>query len=224
MKTFTQFQEDAPVNAVGGGGVAGIGFPEKSAKGEPGVDLRKRKKEVAAQAKEAQLAENSNEWLQTILNKIDTFDREKTHPGFKWSNSPQGYERKAVEFAWNEIKSHFRNRTLIHGEKLAISKRITLSKCETFKELRSLLTGMLKEEHNDSEYFAGARVFEVDMDRWMKSRNGKNRYHRYSKYVGEDAKGEEIRQHGRSTKEDIILKDEKTAVMTYLRRKKPIGA
>jgi hypothetical protein len=74
----------------------------------------------------------------------------------------------------------------------------------------------------ERETFAGGDVFEVDTDRWMKSRFGKNRYHRYSRYVGSDKVGEEIRQHGRGTKRDIILKDQQTGVMTWLtRRKKP---
>ena len=73
------------------------------------------------------------------------------------------------------------------------------------------------------ETFAGAPVFTVDMDRVMKSRFGKNRYHRYDRYVGNDSVGEAIRQYGRKNPGDIILKDEKTAVMSYLRRATPVG-
>jgi hypothetical protein len=36
-------QEDAPVNAVGGGQIAGVGV---GAQGEPGVNLKKKKKVV----------------------------------------------------------------------------------------------------------------------------------------------------------------------------------
>jgi hypothetical protein len=67
--------------------------------------------------------------------------------------------------------------------------------------------------------FAGAPVFDVDMDTLMKSRFGKNRYHRYSKYVGEDETGEAIRKTGRETAKDIVLKDKGTGTMMYLRRK-----
>jgi len=77
--------------------------------------------------------------------------------------------------------------------------------------------------YEEREKFAGGDVFEVDMDRWMTSRFGKNRYHRYSRYVGNDKVGEEIRSHGRTTKQDIVLKDQTTGVMTYLRRKKQMG-
>lgn len=69
--------------------------------------------------------------------------------------------------------------------------------------------------------FAGAPVFDVSMDKWMASRFGKKRYHRYSRYVGNDELGETIRKHGRSTKDDIVLKDSTTGAMTYLRRKAP---
>jgi hypothetical protein len=76
----------------------------------------------------------------------------------------------------------------------------------------------------EREMFAGSPVFEVDTDKWMKSRFGKNRYHRYSRYVGEDDKGEEIRQHGRTKrKDDIILKDQATGAMTYFLRRKKTG-
>jgi hypothetical protein len=94
----------------------------------------------------------------------------------------------------------------------------------SLKEQRILVRTIKLPQGLKEETFAGAQVFEVDMDKVMKSRFGKNRYHRYSRYVGEDEKGEEIRQHGRDRKSgDIILKDSKTAVMTYLRRKKPVG-
>lgn len=81
-----------------------------------------------------------------------------------------------------------------------------------------------KQLKEDRETFAGAPVFEVDTDKWMKSRFGKNRYHRYSKYVGEDEQGEEIRQHGRTQrKSDIILKDQATGAMTWFLRRKKAG-
>lgn len=67
--------------------------------------------------------------------------------------------------------------------------------------------------------FAGAPVFDVDMDTLMKSRFGKSRYHRYSRYVGEDETGEAIRKTGRETSKDIVLKDKGTGAMMYLRRK-----
>lgn len=71
--------------------------------------------------------------------------------------------------------------------------------------------------------FAGADVFNVKTETFMKSRFGKSRYHRYSKYVGEEERAEDIRQHGRGTKRDIVLKDSATGAMVYLRRKQQTG-
>lgn len=41
---FKDFLKEVAANAVGGGGVEGIGYPPKSAKGEPGIHVRKKKK------------------------------------------------------------------------------------------------------------------------------------------------------------------------------------
>jgi hypothetical protein len=71
------------------------------------------------------------------------------------------------------------------------------------------------------ETFAGADVFNVPTDKFMNSRFGKNRYHQYARYVGKDAVGESIRQHGRSSrKRDIVLKDQATGAMVWLLRRK----
>jgi hypothetical protein len=66
--------------------------------------------------------------------------------------------------------------------------------------------------------FAGAIVFEVDTDRYMKARLGKRKYVRYEKYVGNDEIGEEIRQYALChPKESIILQDKTSGYMMYLR-------
>ena len=67
--------------------------------------------------------------------------------------------------------------------------------------------------------FMGMKVFDVDTDRYMKSRLGKKKYSRYSRYVGEDEVGETIRAFGRKyPKEGIILRDVSTSQMIFLRR------
>ena len=106
-----------------------------------------------------------------------------------------------------------------HGFPFPLGKFSSQCQCTAGKEEPVYKYVDVKEER---ETFAGSPVFNVDTDKWMKSRFGKNRYHRYSRYVGEDDSGEEIRQHGRTQrKDDIILKDQTTGAMTYfLRRKK----
>lgn len=69
--------------------------------------------------------------------------------------------------------------------------------------------------------FAGATVFEVDSDRYMKARLGKKKYVKYEKYVGNDDIGEEIRRFARENpKEAIILQDNASGYMMYLRYQK----
>jgi hypothetical protein len=73
--------------------------------------------------------------------------------------------------------------------------------------------------------FAGAKVFEVDMDTLMKVGNGKHPSHRYDRYLSDRVKksgrAEEIRQYGRkNSRQNIALKDSATGAMVFLRRPK----
>lgn len=67
--------------------------------------------------------------------------------------------------------------------------------------------------------FMGIKVFDVDTERYMKSRKGKRKYTKYSSYVGNDDTGESIRQYGRKyPKSGIILRDSKSGSMVFLRK------
>lgn len=67
--------------------------------------------------------------------------------------------------------------------------------------------------------FMGMKVFDVDTQRYMKSKDGKKKYTKYSRYVGDDEIGEEIRQYGRQyPKSGIILRDSKSGSMIFLRK------
>jgi hypothetical protein len=266
--------EDAPANSAGGGGIAGIGIGPK---GEPGVDLRKKR--LDDMKRDAHLNEaKSKTWKEgkyTYGICENCGDRCNTHPDAsdplelcadcdavtcscctKYSlNAPfcakcqklpsnddrifEAIDQDAMEMS-NEQRFKYLTQRLasfqigpmgMNPTEEVIFKQIAKEYKDLRKKLKKDAPPQLGEARTlrlpkglKEETFAGAQVFEVDMDKVMSSRFGKNRYHRYSKYVGEDEKGEEIRQHGRSRKSgDIILKDSKTAVMTYLRRKKPIG-
>jgi hypothetical protein len=66
--------------------------------------------------------------------------------------------------------------------------------------------------------FGGHEVFEVDSHTFHRCRLGKLRYHRYSRYVGEDQVGQEIRAYGRQNpRSPIVLQDVRTGAMIYLR-------
>jgi len=70
----------------------------------------------------------------------------------------------------------------------------------------------------DENAFAGAKVFQVDPDTYSQCRLGKNRYHRWSKYVGDSDVGRSIREFGRAnTSEPIVVMNNATGEMMYLR-------
>jgi hypothetical protein len=69
-----------------------------------------------------------------------------------------------------------------------------------------------------SRRFAGAKVFKVPTTTFMRARLGKKKYARYRKILGEIENGEEIRQYClKNYKEPIVLEDERTGAMLYLR-------
>ena len=66
--------------------------------------------------------------------------------------------------------------------------------------------------------FAGMDVFSVNPSMYPKSRHGKKRYDRYSRYVGEDEAGNYIRAYARKyPKKPIIVMDSDTGCMQFLR-------
>lgn len=72
------------------------------------------------------------------------------------------------------------------------------------------------------EKFAGCKVFTVDSDTFQKCRFGKKKYARYEQYVGNSPLGLEIKEYGKKhRKRGIILMDNSTGVMFYLRRPTP---
>jgi len=69
-----------------------------------------------------------------------------------------------------------------------------------------------------SKRFAGAKVFKVPTTTFMRARLGKKKYARYRKILGEIENGEEIRQYClKNYKDPIVLEDERTGAMLYLR-------
>jgi len=71
------------------------------------------------------------------------------------------------------------------------------------------------------EKFAGADVFKVDYETFMKNKFGKKKYAKYEDYVGNDETGQEIREYGlKNPEKPIIIQDKSTGAMMYLRRGK----
>lgn len=62
------------------------------------------------------------------------------------------------------------------------------------------------------------KVFSVDTKTFQNARNGKGRYERYDKYVGNSPLKEEIREYAiANTNKPVILKDEKTGMLCFLK-------
>lgn len=275
-KKFSDFvKEDGegggiPANNAGTGNIAGIGVGPK---GEPGVDLRKKRKQFD-EGQPARIHNTDSKMpmpQQTAILKKIQADKLKKEDGVTVTNEATETEieaaAKAVHDQWMEkqkelghdehkspdgsedymVPFHKLSDDAKELDRLAVKAVVAtlgesteglyvkwspiprrpwgvhypdgrvLRRFDTVEDATAFLKKQINEDHDT---FAGARVFEVDMERVMGSRFGKHPRHRYSKYVGEDETGEAIRQHGRDRKSgDIILKDATTAVMTYLRRK-----
>lgn len=68
--------------------------------------------------------------------------------------------------------------------------------------------------------FAGVETFEVTNDIYHKCIQGKKKYARYEKYVGDCPTGQAIREYGRKNpKSSIILQNSNTGSMIYFRKK-----
>lgn len=200
MEMLTEEGEGgAPANNAGGGAIAGLGVPAAPGMStnpnfaEPPVDLRKKKKrpEILTRAAMTQ-TESVYDGAKQYCSLCDklVFDN-----GRKVTNEP--LEDQEI-WKYGELQ-------YIEVAHLSCAKKAGWK---------------LHESIEPSDTFAGADVFDVDMDTIHNTRFGKNRYHRWSKYVGEDEVGLAIRDHAKSTKNDIILKDQTTGTMSYLRKRR----
>lgn len=77
---------------------------------------------------------------------------------------------------------------------------------------------MLRRKQLSTSKFAGKKVFIVPPNTYYKAMLGKRKYEHYEKYINECEGGEEIREFGRKHwDEPIILQNEKTGAMVYLK-------
>lgn len=216
IKPFSQWDtvdEDAAANSCGGGGIPGIGIGDAKW-AEPGVDLRKKRKGIDPLAEGADALEHARD--EAIDNELLTV----SEMGKYRKETPENKHGIAQVRAFRRAGSYA---DMYHVDMDALKERICGAPkgSANWKYFEKECGKKLYEEVNPDDTFAGAAVFNTGMDEVMKSRNGKLRYHRWSRYVGESEKGEAIREYGKSNrKQDIVLKDEQTGVMTYLRRKK----
>lgn len=82
------------------------------------------------------------------------------------------------------------------------------------KKITSTVEYKPDDEHN------GAAVFDVSDANLMKSRFGKNRYLKYSSYIGADETGQKIKEYSKANpKKNIILRNKGSQNMMYFRRR-----
>ena len=226
-RQYMKIKEDAPVNNAGGGEVAGIGV---GADGEPGVDLRqpigdlrkrrKRCKEVEKAASEAGLTEA--EWVETRLRLEKAMDElALIEAKEKATRIASG---RGVDF-WKVGDEVYRASTGagldIYGVPNGARWESSYTHWLRYRAVHGWAKDVTELTEDASDTFAGGDVMDVDLERVLNAMAPKKPWERFSKYVGIDEVGEKIRLHARKNwKKNIILRDAKTGIMTYLRRRK----
>jgi hypothetical protein len=186
--------EDAPAMAAGNGGIAGLGV---GAQGEPGVDLRK-KRLYPEGASKAQRIATSKEHNTDFWRIGDDVYRAPRGIGMDTQGYPLSKRWECSFEHWNRYRQVY---------SWAVDLKTRLDE-ETIGE-------------DAHDRFAGADVFDVDMDRLLNVRDPKKPWERFSKYVGVDEEGEAIRSHARRNwKKNIILRDSRTGAMRFLRKRR----
>lgn len=224
MKSFGKFLEDIG-NTAGSGAIAGIGVGPQ---GEPGVDvsddkelssssraaknpiwpMMKRKKPSLEETESADtnIKLNANEW-----NMLDYFATETVYTkGYqagkvKYRDPADHIKAKVLGALWDKKLIDFKVNT-VNGNGYACTPlgfQVWLNR---------------KKKPVNEDLFAGAEVFDVPTDVFHKCRLGKLRYHRWSKYVGDDAIGQKIRAYGiANPNKSIVIRDNRTGAMMFLR-------
>ena len=74
---------------------------------------------------------------------------------------------------------------------------------------------------NQNEQFAGVEVFDLSPEEYQQCINGRNKYERWSRKLNmEDGSNQNIRRYShRNPGKDIIVRDSRTGMMAYLKRK-----
>jgi hypothetical protein len=78
-----------------------------------------------------------------------------------------------------------------------------------------------KKRRNEIEKFIGSRVFEVSTDEYCHCLTGRNKYERWNKFFSKESDmGHTIKKYShRNPNSPIIIKDQRTGEMMFLRRR-----
>jgi len=133
-------------------------------------------------------------------------------------------QKHAEDEEWlaNELKKIFENSStkFQHMEYQILEEEVSAAATTTGDiALKDMPLGKPKKKKEfETETFAGATVFVVDSDRFAQAKLGKQKFHRWSAYVGEDDLGLAIRDYGiKNPGKPVVLKNATTGAMMYLR-------
>jgi len=81
--------------------------------------------------------------------------------------------------------------------------------------------GLTADSEQQDEQFAGVEVFDLSPDEYQQCVNGRDKYERWSKKLNmEDGSNQTIRRYShKNPDKDIIVRDSRTGMMAYLKRK-----
>lgn len=217
---MSDISEDVPTNSIASGAVAGLGVgPQGDPPGPKSVMARLSRKKLDESDTELlpgyvvkhKLGSNNEHHYSVHNDGQEVGEARLSHTGKHvvdlWVH--EKHRRKGIATAlYNHIENHL-------GHKLTQSPTWQTPDGKAFWDSRNN-----KKRQITESTFAGNKVFVVPSDYYHRCRVGKVRYHTYEKYVGNDEIGQTIRQYGRdrkNKKKPIIVQDEKTGAMTYLK-------
>tara|TARA_R110000868_G_scaffold79604_12_gene226410 strand:+ start:405 stop:1310 length:906 start_codon:yes stop_codon:yes gene_type:complete len=173
-------------------GNGGVAGLGVGAQGEPGVDLRKKRLYHEAVERPHRIA-TSKEHNADFWQIGDEVYRATRGAGLDSWGAPMGKR-------WECSFAHWQRYRVVYNWAVDLKTH-------------------LKEDAHDR--FADADVFDVDSDKLHSVVDTKKPWERYSKYVGVDEDGENIRAHARKNwKRNIILRDSRTGAMRFLRKRR----
>jgi len=88
-------------------------------------------------------------------------------------------------------------------------------------EVQGMDGGLTADKEQQDEQFAGVEVFDLSPDEYQYCINGRDKYERWSRKLNmEDGSNQGIRRYShRNPDKDIIVRDSRTGMMAYLKRK-----
>lgn len=213
-----KLHEDAPVNNVGGGGIAGVGVGPA---GEPGVPVAAQKKRygktksIPTPVIISMLRRKAPQMAEEQINEITRMPRDKgslkrDEPITIMKRNDPLEQRKGKESARNQYQREF---TPYYARRKIAKGNLTPK-----DEIKASLGKHHKPGHLPEETFAGAVVFEVSSSTFHNAKTEKRKGKHWKTYLDECDELAEIREYAKKNpNKAIVLRNENTGEMCYAR-------